>query len=245
MKKIKLDKKEKIYVVIIALLLALTVGLSALIFNADQIKASLYAKEYYENKVKTFKIENESCKKGQIVFIGDSITDLYPLGDYYLDLNLECYNRGISGDSTNGVINRLDVSLLDLEPSVVVLMIGTNDINAGTPKRKILENYKIILDEIKNNQPTVELYFVSVIPQNKDLESYTNIKVDKTNQTIIETNAEIEKLCAEYGHTFIDLHSCLLDENGYLKKECSDDGIHLNSVGFEIWTSLLKPYLEK
>ena len=97
MKKIKLDKKEKIYVVIIALLLALTVGLSALIFNADQIKASLYAKEYYENKVKTFKIENESCKKGQIVFIGDSITDLYPLD------GLECFYPAFTPKQTEEI----------------------------------------------------------------------------------------------------------------------------------------------
>ena len=58
-------------------------------------------------------------------------------------------------------------------------------------------------------------------------------------------NEEIQKLCNEFGCTYIDLHSNLLDENGYLRKNLSDDGIHLNANGFEIWTSLLKPYLNK
>jgi lysophospholipase L1-like esterase len=245
MKKIKLEKKDKIYILIISLLLVATIVLSVAVVIANQRKTTWEMGDYYRNKVMSFAIQNTNLSKGQIIFVGDSITDLYPLDDYFADLDLACYNRGIGGDTTTGVINRLEVSLFDLEPSKIILMIGTNDINGSVSRDQIVTNYRKILDEIKINQPTVDLYFVSVIPQNKDLESYTGIKVDETNGAILEINDDIKKLCEEYGHTFVDLHSLLLDENGYLKKDYSDDGIHLNSSGFQVWTSLIKPYLEK
>jgi lysophospholipase L1-like esterase len=245
MKKINLKKKDAIYISIISVLIVTVIILSVLLFFANQRKQLSSSQEYYKNKVASFEIQNFNLSDGQIVFIGDSITDLYPLDSYYADLHLACYNRGIAGDVTQGVIDRLDVSVFDISPSKIVLMIGTNDIGGGISNEKIIENYRIILDKIKENQISAELYFVSVIPQNKDLESYTDLNVDKNNQAILKINAKIKELCQEYGCTYIDLHSLLLDESGYLKKECSDDGIHLNGLGFDIWTSILKPYLAK
>ena len=241
----KITKKDIIYLSIIALLVISTVVLSVLLVVANYKKQSFEHGEYYHNKVTSFGVQNANLSEGQIVFIGDSITDLYPLDSYYSDLNRACYNRGIGGDTTQGVIDRLKVSIFDVNPSTIVLMIGTNDIDGGVPNETIIENYKIILSEINKNQPMVELCFVSVIPQNKDLESYTQLNVDKNNNTILTINEEIKNLCDEFGCTYIDLHSNLIDENGYLRKELSDDGIHLNANGFEIWTNLLKPYLNK
>ena len=241
----KITKKDIIYLSIIALLVVSTVVLSVLLVVANYKQQSFEHGEYYHNKVTSFGVQNANLSEGQIVFIGDSITDLYSLDSYYSDLNRACYNRGIGGDTTQGVIDRLKVSIFDVNPSTIVLMIGTNDIDGGVPNETIIENYKIILSEINKNQPMVELYFVSVIPQNKDLESYTQLNVDKNNNTILTINEEIKKLCDEFGCTYIDLHSNLIDENGYLRKELSDDGIHLNANGFEIWTNLLKPYLNK
>ena len=239
----KITKKDIIYLSIIALLVISTVILSILLVVANLQKNDFEHGEYYHNKVTSFGVQNANLSSGQIVFIGDSITDLYPLDSYYGDLDRACYNRGIGGDTTQGVIDRLKVSIFDVNPSTIVLMIGTNDIDGGIPNDKIIENYKIILSEINRNQPMVELYFVSVIPQNKDLEGYTDLDVDKNNKTILMINEEIQKLCNEFGCTYIDLHSSLLDDNGYLRKEFSDDGIHLNANGFEVWTNLLKPYL--
>ena len=239
----KITKKDIIYLSIIALLVISTIVLSILLVVANLQKNDFEHGEYYHNKVTSFGVQNANLSSGQIVFIGDSITDLYPLDSYYADLDRACYNRGIGGDTTQGVIDRLKVSIFDVNPSTIVLMIGTNDIDGGIPNDKIIENYKIILSEINRNQPMVELYFMSVIPQNKDLESYTQLDVDKNNKTILTINEEIRKLCDEFGCTYVDLHSSLLDDNGYLRKEFSDDGIHLNANGFEVWTNLLKPYL--
>ena len=245
MKKLNLKKKDIIYLSIISLLLIATIVLSILLVVANQRKASWEMGEYYKNKVTSFGVQNANLSKGQIIFIGDSITDLYPLDDYYADLDLACYNRGIGGDVTQGVIDRLQVSIFDLEPSKIVLMIGTNDVDFGNDTETIISNYRKILNEIKETQPEVELYFMSIIPQNKDLEAASGLDVTKNNKTITYINEEIKKLCAEYGHTYIDLYPALLDDEGYLRKDLSDDGLHLNANGYEIWTSLLKPYLEK
>ena len=245
MKKMNLNKKDVIYLSVISVLLIITIVLSVSLYWASVKKSSWEANDYYNNKVMSFGVQNANLSNGQIVFVGDSITDLYPLDDYYADLDLACYNRGIGGDTTSGVINRLQASIFDLAPSKIVLMIGTNDVDGGVAFDKIISNYRIILDEIKKNQPTVELYFVSVIPQNEVFQESSGLDVTKNNETIKNINKEIKNLCDEYGYTYVDIFFNLLDEEGYLHKDMSDDGLHLNSNGFEVWTSLLKPHLEK
>ena len=243
MKKIKLENKDKIYLSVIALLLIAVVVLSIALVLANQRKATWTMSEYYQNKVTSFGIQNENLSKGQIVFVGDSITDLCPLDDYYSDLDLACYNRGIGGDITLGVIDRLQVSIFDLNPSKIVLMIGTNDVDFGYPYEEIVSNYRNLLEKIKENQPTVDMYVMSVIPQNKDLEKSSGLDVTKNNKTIQKLNLDIKKMCEEFGYTFVDIYPELIDEAGYLRKDCSDDGLHLNAGGFEIWANTLKPYL--
>ena len=209
----KITKKDFIY---LSVILLLTIALTVASIFAFQKKES---KSYYDNKCFSYAVQNTNLSKNQIVFIGDSITDLYPLDDYYADLPLACYNRGIGGDTTGGVLRRLQVSAFDLAPKKIVLMIGTNDINGGIPVDKIVKNYTKIVEKIQKQLPTTSLYLISVIPQNDDLEEYSNIKTAKTLPKILEVNENIERLAQEKGATYIDLFSELKDENNYLIKE--------------------------
>jgi lysophospholipase L1-like esterase len=240
----KIGKKGRIFIIAAALLIAVAI-ISVCLVQFGTMRAVSDAKKYYNNKVSAFSVENFNSSTGQIVFVGDSITDLYKLDSYYADLDLASYNRGIGGDTTQGVIERLNVSIFDIMPSKIVLMIGTNDVNGNVQNEKILSNYRIIFDEIKKNQPTVDVFVMSIIPQNKDIEKAAGIDVTKNNKTIKYLNSEIKNLCGEYGYSFLEIYDLLLDEEGYLDKEYSDDGLHLNAAGFEIWTEVLKPYLMK
>lgn len=240
----KIGKKGRIFIIAAALLIAVAI-ISVCLFQFGTMRAVSDAKKYYNNKVSAFSVENFNSSTGQIVFVGDSITDLYKLDSYYADLDLASYNRGIGGETTQGVIERLNVSIFDIMPSKIVLMIGTNDVNGNVQNEKILSNYRIIFDEIKKNQPTVDVFVMSIIPQNKDIEKAAGIDVTKNNKTIKYLNSEIKNLCGEYGYSFLEIYDLLLDEEGYLDKEYSDDGLHLNAAGFEIWTGVLKPYLMK
>lgn len=225
------------------LLIAVVVLSCMLIFGNREEKIS-DSTRYYNNKCQSYATQNVNLAKGQIVFIGDSITDLYILDQHYADLPLATYNRGIGGDTTQGVLNRLKVSAFDIAPSVIVLMIGTNDINGNYEKAGIFERYEKIIDEIYKNLPDVTLFCMSVIPQNEVLETYSAIKVENTTKIIFEVNAHIKALTREKGATYLDVFSLLADENDRLIKEYSDDGLHLNEKGLTVWTNLLKPYLE-
>lgn len=244
MMNIKLKKYLNIFV---ALLIVVLIGIIVfLAINPPEKKDERTEhQKYYDNKCQTYATENTNYAKSQIVFIGDSITDLYVLDDHYADLDLACYNRGIGGDNTSGVLNRLKVSVYDLNPSKVVLMIGTNDINGNVENEEIISNYEKIISNILNTLPEVELYCVSIIPQNEDLQEYSNIDITKTTKTIIEINKKIRTLTEAYEVTYIDLFSHLADENNYLIKDYSDDGIHLNPKGLAIWTNIMKEYWQK
>lgn len=222
-------------------LLAAVIVLTCLLVQKHQQEES---KLYYDSKCAAYAVQNQNLAKGQIVFIGDSITDLYILDDHYGDLPLAVYNRGISGDYTDGVLARLQVSVFDLAPSKVVLMIGTNDVNWGVSNDVILQRYEQIVDSIFATLPEVELYCMSIIPQNKQIETYSSIRVEKTTQVIRQLNPQIKALAEEKGAIYLDLFSHLADENHHLIEAYSDDGLHLNVAGLEVWTGLLKPYLQ-
>ena len=196
--------------------------------------------DYYQGKCSSFAVQNANLSKGQIVFIGDSITDLCKLDDYYKDVELALYNRGISADTTEGLKKRLQVSVFDIEPAIIVMMIGTNDISWGRSADAIIKTYREIVAEIYEKLPNVKLYCMSVIPQNKDLEEYAPLNVDNNLKKINELNGKIKNLSTEFGFTYLNLYPLLLDSDGYLDKSYSDDGIHLNHNGFVVWSNLVK-----
>ena len=224
-------------ILVIAVLVAAVVFLSVRLFQKEQ-------KDYYQSKVFSYSVQNSNLAKGQIVFVGDSITDLYVLDDHYGSLNRACYNRGIGGDTTAGVLERLQVSVFDLQPSTVVLMIGTNDIDGGESQADILNRYQQIIEKITQTLPQTRLYCVSVIPQNKQLEEYTNLNVAENTRKILELNPKIKALTESVGGGYIDLFPLLADEENYLIREYSNDGIHLNENGLKVWTEQLLPLLQ-
>ena len=240
MNSLKISKKQILYIVLLSVFVLSTAVLSALLIIKPNNTTDL---SYYEKKCNVFEIENANFSHGQIVFIGDSITDGCALNDYYKNLPLAVYNRGIGGDTTSGVLERLKLSLFDIKPSKIVMLIGINDINGSISNEKILSNYREILSEISENLPDAEVICVSVLPVNLDLESYTLINVKKSNDAILDINLKIKSLALEFGYHFADLHNDFTDENGLLRKELSPDGIHLNADGYKLYSSKINPLL--
>ena len=236
-------KKSNILIAaLVAIIMILLAFIGVLVYKNFYDGKKNPTEEYYDNKCLAFGVQNANASKGQIVFIGDSITDFYLLDDHYADLPFACYNRGIGGDTTSGVLKRLKVSLFDITPKTVVLLIGTNDINGGVGDEVILSNYRQIIDEIFDNLPGVELYCVSIIPQNEQLQTYSEIDVATTTEKILRLNPEIRGLAEERGATYVDLFSAIADANNRLIGEYSDDGLHLNEAGLGVWTDIMMPY---
>ena len=237
----KFALKDIICLVLVILLVAAVVTLSVLL--ALQKKKAKEAPSYYDQKCAAFTLENANFSQGQIVFIGDSITDGYRLSDYFADLPLAVYNRGIGGDVTSGVYDRLKTSLYDLVPSKIVLLIGINDINSGRKNDEILANYTGILGEIKANLPAAEVTCLSVLPMSSCVEAW-GIDLAKTTEQIKSLNLSIAPLAASYGYNYLDLFSLVSDENERLIEAYTYDGLHLNADGYAIWTAAIKPYLQ-
>ena len=233
-----ITKRKVVYCAIVVVLVAATVTFAALWATPEKQKVPTY----YERKCESFVLQNKNLSKGQIVFIGDSLTDRYALDASYADLPLASYNRGIGGDKTGGVLARLEESLFVLEPTKISLLIGINDINGGVPDQTILNNYKEILDRIQERLPAAEVFCTSILPMHptafRKREDY-----DRSMQRIPVINEGIRSLAASHGYQYLDLYPLFEGEDRYLIESYSTDGLHLSAEGYAVWTAALKPYL--
>ena len=236
----KLSLKDIIFISVTAALVVAVVVLSVRL--ATKKPKAEDRSDYYANKCAAFAVQNANLSRGQIVFIGDSITDLCPLDDYYSSLPSATYNRGISGDVTQGVYDRLKVSLYDIAPTKVVLMIGINDINGGRAVDDIAATYKKILDDIKINLPDTQVFCMSVIPLGEKMSAFGTVDIDANNLKVVSLDEKIKTLAAGNGYTYVDLYAAV-SADGKLLKNLTDDGIHLNAAGFAVWAQTIKPYL--
>ena len=211
-----------------------------------------WAKNRYFERIDDFKKKPIGYNK--IVFLGNSITK--GGGDWNKRLNVSnIINRGISGDISEGVLERLD-EIIHYKPIAVFLLIGFNnfftDFNSDptiTPEyiyNNIINIGKIITEE----SPKTKVYLQTILPM--DNKKYINTTAEysfllPTYQPSI--NNQITKvnslLMNNNEFEVIDLHSAFKNQNGLLKENLSHDGVHLNEIGYSVWAEKLKPYIIK
>lgn len=188
-------------------------------------------KEYYDNKLNLYQQENDkySDYEVDVVFLGDSLTDGYNLELYYPDYVVS--NRGIGGETTHGLEERLKVSAYDLKPKVVVMLIGGNNLNT------MFENYEDILIGLKDNLPNTKVILLSLTAMGKDW--------GHKNEIACLNNVKIKLLAEKYDYTFVDLFTPLFDINiGEVYSDYTTDGAHFTSKGYEVVTSVVKPVID-
>jgi len=188
----------------------------------------------HEQKVSMFRATPVS--KGAIVFVGNSITEGGNWSEMFPEKHI--LNRGIGGDVSEGVLKRLD-EIIRHKPSKIFICIGTNDLAAGVNQGAIIQNYRAILNEVKNQSPETKIYVQSVLPVGK------NVIYRHKNEKIVPLNTEIEKLCTEMKITYIDLYSSFIDETGYLNPEYTNDKLHLMGKGYSVWKGLIEHYVNE
>ncbi len=209
--------------------------------DSPMIKA--VAGSTYFARTNEFKIYNRFAKPNGIVFVGDSLTQRYPLNEFYPGFPV--YNRGIDGDTTIGVLKRLDLSIFDLKPKVVVLQIGTNDLQvANEPKETTVKNIQTIIETIHAQQPNLTIILVSLYPVHEVSDRLVNqfIVGPRKNQDIHWMNDKIRNLKRV---TFVDVYPSLLDEDGQLNMQYSKEGLHLSLAGYAVITPLIKSAIER
>lgn len=193
----------------------------------------------YDQRVRAFRELNPKAQKHQVVFVGDSITQDYPLSEHFPER--VTYNRGIGGDTTVGLSRRLEESVFALEPETVVLLIGTNDLALlhSTPE-EVVSRIGAILAVIRARLPQTRILLESVYPVRPDAGQTT--REGRSNEDIRTINA---KLAALPDIRFMDLYSRLADSEGRLRSEFTVEGLHINQAGYSVITETLRPLLDE
>lgn len=170
--------------------------------------------------------------RADIVMVGDSITaggrwdEMFP--------GRRVINRGIGGDTIQGVKDRLP-AVLALKPRKVFLMVGINDAFFRNPNREIVARYAAVVDALRAGGAAV--YVQST------LECHDNgVCSAETRDRVRALNLELRRLSAARGATFIDLNASMSDAGG-LRRAYSWDGTHLNGEGYRAWRDVLRPHL--
>lgn len=174
---------------------------------------------------------------GAVVFLGDSITEGWKtLAQDFPDLKVA--DRGISGDTTRGVLYRLDADVLSLDPKAIVLLIGTNDIGAGGDPADAAYNIKLILKRIRKKYPHIPIIVCEVMPSTE--------KQHRPPAKIEELNRLIKKDVRWHSHVYLcDTWSIFAQPDGDCPKAIFPDLLHPNATGYAKWTAALNPIFVK
>ena len=216
------------------------IGITFLAGAQEKSWDSSFRPNNYQLKVDQFRSFPNSKK--DIIFLGNSIT----AGTDWMELlgmnNVR--NRGISGDITFGVLERLD-EVTEGKPSKIFILIGINDISRNIPDSVILANYKKIIERIKKASPSTKIYFHTLMPVNNTFTQFKN-HYNKDSH-ILNVNKGLRELAACEHITLIDLYPHFLDAEKKLDKKYTIDGLHLNAEGYKVWAGILKKghYLDK
>jgi lysophospholipase L1-like esterase len=171
----------------------------------------------------------------RVLFMGDSITDFWKLAEYFP--GKPYVNRGISGQITGEMLGRMKADALDLKPLVMVVLAGTNDIARGVTIPAI-ENNLYMIGSLAKVQG-IKVIFASIMPVNG-----ANITV-RPPEKILELNKYIQDLCAKEGYLYLDYFTALKDDEGHIRKEWANDGLHPNAEGYKVIASLAQAAIEK
>ena len=215
-------------------LLLLFFGLSVICTQAQTAKwDSTYRPGLYEFEAQLY--ESYPHSTNDIVFLGNSITDRADWNELLGMSNV--HNRGISGDITFGVLQRLS-EVTDGKPAKVFILIGINDISRNIPDSFIADNYRKIIERIKKESPRTKIYFQTLLPVNNEFTQFKNHY--NKDEHILWLNERIKALGKQENITVIDLYPHFLNSEKKLDKKYTLDGLHLNAEGYKVWVALLK-----
>ncbi|MCM1318936.1 MAG: GDSL-type esterase/lipase family protein [Muribaculaceae bacterium] len=198
----------------------------------------LKADSYYDRKVSLFELLPIS--ENDIVFVGNSITDGAELQELFGMPNVK--NRGITSDVISGVDKRIETTLKE-HPQKVFLLIGANDISHNLTATQIAAKYDALVAKMKRLSPNTMFYLQGIMPINNDFKRYKSMYGKE--KVIPELNKKIQAIADKYGCTYISTTEALQDpKTGKLRKEYTNDGLHLTGAGYKAWVKLLEPYVK-
>lgn len=197
-------------------------------FQNDWLKA------HYQQRLALF--STQPLEKGDVVFIGDSLTESGANWAVRFN-NLKIRNRGIAGDTTYGVLARLD-ELESSQPSAVFILIGINDIFNLFYEQQIERlsetagNIEMITSRLNNSLPNTKIFVLGLLPDHRDFITVMAKEVNRQISSITNPN-----------FTFLNFHD-QFTVDGVMNPKLTTDGTHLNREGYQLWKNELLPHLD-
>jgi lysophospholipase L1-like esterase len=190
--------------------------------------------EHYVTRYQLF--QKEPVILGRVVMVGNSITEGANWKVLLKDTTI--INRGISGDVTFGVLNRLK-EITDRKPSKLFLLIGVNDLSRNTPDEVIIKNIFNSIEKIHSQSPATAIYIQSILPTNESFKNLNKAFREK-GEHVKTINTQLKKYGKKRKYTYVDLYSNFLDTDGKMDSKFTYDGLHLNATGYDHWVEILK-----
>ena len=176
-------------------------------------------------------------KQGALVFLGDSITQGWGDGMRGTFGDTLVANRGISGDTTRGMLLRLQQDVLDLNPSGIVMLMGTNDLEEGADPQTIADNLALIVEKNHAHNPKTPIVLSLVFPSSESKKRSAD-KIQEINrlyQLKVKGDANVHVL---------DTWTLFANDKKDAKVEEFPDLLHPNDAGYKKWGAALRPVLE-
>lgn len=202
------------------------------------------------SKIQRYQILNQYVKKGQILFVGSSLMEQFPIYEFIQDFDIKetLYNRGVGGYTTEEMLKVLDTLIFELEPAKIFINIGTNDLNLPDYTLEgLIERYEMILSEIRKHLPQAKVYVMAYYPVNPDYDfgnPYIKEALQvRTNARISEANEAVRELAEKLELSFINLNDNLIDKEGNLQHQFSVEGMHMYANGYQAILADLMRYV--
>ncbi|GLK18417.1 GDSL-type esterase/lipase family protein [Herbiconiux flava] len=169
--------------------------------------------------------------KPKTVFVGDSLIEGGRWQEWFPEL--EAVNLGVGGDTTEGLIARLDEVAAE-DPDTVVLLIGTNDVANRRGIEQVVRGIETALANIRAALPDARILVQSVLPRGAEYAEFVK-----------EINRHVWQFAATVRAHYLDLWPVMAVESGELNPAFTEDRLHLNEEGYKAWLSELEPALER
>ncbi|MEO9594237.1 SGNH/GDSL hydrolase family protein [Rhodopirellula bahusiensis] len=196
-----------------------------------------WMKQVWQRRRSTFDSRKQQ-EQNAIVFLGDSITQGW--GDDFRGAfaNRKVANRGISGDTTRGMLYRLQEDVLDLDPKAVVMLMGTNDLEEHATPKVIASNVQLIIKDLQSSDSEMPIVLCLVMPSS-ETKSRPAAKIKRLNELLTEIASEHETV------HLVDTWTPFANESGDATVEEFPDLLHPNDAGYKKWQAALEPKLSE
>lgn len=176
-------------------------------------------------------MDEDMDRPRRIVFLGDSITASGDWASWFPDA--DTVNRGISGNKTADVLERID-DVIAAAPDDISLLIGTNDFGHHLSVEHVVRNIQQLLVELRRTLPGTRLLLQSIMPRGAEFA-----------EQVQEANIHLWQFAPTVHAQYLDVWPALVGEDGGIRPEYSDDRLHLTAPGYEAWLAELRPALER